>query len=108
MGALERAGSDSNLAPQVRERLTAPSLFEGGNPVFQQLDPCRERFVELCKFSGAESGDAHQLEASAAQTIEHRHVLRDAQWIVQRQNQGRDADSHPPCAGRDRRRHHQG
>ena len=107
---LHRLGGDGDIVElEVPSPVAHPRRRPGGD---QQLDdlvgaraPLRLRHAHHLELLEPVSRGDSQVEAPAAEGVDHGHVLGEAQRVVQRRQQYRRAEAHPPRAHGHRAEH---
>jgi hypothetical protein len=74
---------------------------------FHERGPVREALAERAELHCYVAAGQDRNQAPAADHVDHREVLGDADRVVQRRDQRGDHDAHAPRARGDRRREHQ-
>jgi hypothetical protein len=84
---LERPRSDAHGASAEFERLAGPGLLYGLHAFLDQGAPAANVAVEHGKLSRDVTTGDDELEAALTDQIDYRCVLRDAQRIVEREDE---------------------
>ena len=106
MRALQRARRDVHLTAAKREALAAPGPLHRFDAFLDQAPAILQRDAEHAKLRGEVAAGHGHLGAAAADEIEDREVLGDADRVVQGQDQRLHADAHALRArGRGGRQH---